>query len=143
MGVDILDYFTGERSWHEFYDFIQELPSHGKFHSAMAMDEDFAKMLHKRLEEEKPDWDEEEPDQTLHELRSPEGYDPKYQLMVAMDEHLQALMKVTVSLHSKSKAPDIHPHPRPFTAYDNLELYAARDRMRGLAQRVGMRTGNG
>lgn len=109
----------------------------------MAMDDDFAKMLKERLDKNKKEWDEEpDEDAPLHELRSPEGHTPTYQMLTVLDEHVQSLIRITVSMNSKSKPPDIHQHPRPFTAYDNLELHSQRTNTQRLAAKFGIGQGS-
>lgn len=142
LGIDVLDYFAGERSWHEFYEFLHELPRWGKYHSALQMDEEFAQHIlelrreQKRRESER-EWDDEDDQEFEVKTRSPEGYDPMIAALHGIDERIQALIRMEVQLHSKSKPPNVVPAPRPITMVDALERLEERDEMHEMAAAFG------
>lgn len=144
--IDVLDYFAGERSWHEFYEYLHELPRWGKFHSALEMDEEYARVVHEqrrkmRQEQEDRFWDgdedESEQEQFEVETRSSEGYTPLLAAVHTLDEHVQALTSVTIKLHSKSKPPPLTRAPRPITMIDVMDKMEERDEMHELSRAFG------
>lgn len=144
LRINILDYFDGSRSWHEFYDFLWELPAWGKFRAALAMDREHAEYLHathkERLAEAEARAEEEGDDpEWKPEGRSPEGYTPEIDALHALDERIQSLTRVLIMVNSKTKPPEIQKHQRPMPMFQVLELEDEREEMRDLASRFGMR----
>lgn len=146
LQLDILEYFTGERSWFEFYDFLWELPRYGKFNSALAMDDDFAEHLMEQRKEAQAKREEAEENGEIDEQgwhgptpRSPEGFTPELNALYALDERIQSLARILIMVNSKSKPPDIQKQPRPFTALDMLEFEDERSDMHDLAAKFGLR----
>ncbi|WIC89664.1 tail assembly chaperone [Rhodococcus phage Apiary] len=147
LGIDILDYFTGERSWWEFYDFLYELPRWGKFHSALLMDRDYAEHIaekRRQLREQEEDEGDSEDDEDSEKRwqpkgRSPEGFTPELNALFDLDERIQSLARILIMVNSKSKPPDIQKRKRPVTALDLLDLEDERDEMKDLASKFGLR----
>ena len=141
----MLDYFTGDRSWHEFYEFLSELPRWGKFHSALAMDRDHALFIHEQQRlareaaEERDEDDEEESEAWKPVGRSPEGFTPELDAMYVLDERLQSLARILIMVNSKTKPPDVQKNRRPVTALDLLDLEDERDEMTDLASAFGFK----
>ena len=144
----MVDWFTGEQeSWLELYEHLQQLPSWGKFHSAMQLDEDYGRELQeqaeraKRLEEEREDDPYyEEPETTaLQGTRSQEGYTPELRVMQALDEHMQTLIRVQLSKAGVKQLPNIARWPTPFSMFDRLELEAEAVKMEKLRLKAGIR----
>ena len=146
MTIDVLDYFTGDRSWHEFYEFLSDLPRWGKFHSALAMDRDHALFIHEQQRlareaaEERDEDDEDEDEGHWKPVgRSPEGYTPELDALHVLDERIQSLARILIMVNSKSKPPDVQRHKRPVTALDLLDLEDERDEMSDLASAFGLK----
>lgn len=147
LGIDVLDYFAGERSWWEFYDFLYELPSWGKFQSALVMDEEYARTQYERIkqlreaaEDEDEDEDEGSDDESWKpEGRSPEGWTPVLATLNDLHEQVQSVARILIGVNSKGKPPDIQKRVRPKTALDILELESERDEMQGLAATFGLK----
>lgn len=145
LGIDILDYFAGERSWWEFYEYLYELPQWGKFQSALAMDEEYAETQYERIKRlrEEQDEDLDEDDESNPEWkpkgRSPEGWTPELATLNDLHEQMQSVARILVGAHSKGKPPDIQKRIRPVTALDLLELESERDDMQDLAAKFGLK----
>lgn len=144
LGIDLVDYASGERAWSEFYDFLQELPEHGKFKSAVALDMDFAREMKRRLDEDRDrleELDEDDPDiiQKDNSLRSPEGYSPTMSILFTIEERLQALTAVTLGAAGVKSPPDVRFNKRPFVALQVLDLEEERDEMADLKRAFKIR----
>ncbi len=146
LSIDILDYFTGRRTWAEFYDFLAELPEWGKFKAALAMDEDHSQFLfeqRKKAQQEMAELEEagyDFGDDWAPKGRSPEGYDPVLAGIYGLDERVQILTRVMVAANG-GKPGEFQKAPRPVTGLDILEMYEERDDMSDLAGkfRLGQR----
>lgn len=146
MTIDILEYFTGERSWHEFYDYLHELPRWGKFYSALAMDREYAEHLmekKKKADAETEERAENDPDGDEEVWKpkglSPEGFTPELNALLDLDERLQSISRILIMVNSKSKPPDVQKRKRPVTAFDLLDLEDERDEMQDLASMFGIK----
>ena len=104
----------------------------------MAMDDEMAEVVHAQLKIRRKQIEDGE--LTESELRSPEGETPLISLLKVMDEHLQSLIRITLSAHGdgKTKPPDIVQWPRPFTAVDAMDRQEEADDMSGLADLFGI-----
>ena len=142
-GLDVLEYFEGARSWLEFHEYLNGLPSHSRFKAAVALDTDFAQRQKALLDEAKGDdkgEDEENEDgeQAWNpQMRSQEGFSPviatMYSLLDALNENTR-----TVIACSGRKPPPKPRLQRPVSAMDLLELADERDDMHDLAARFGI-----
>jgi len=149
LGIDVIDYFTGERSFVEFHAFLHELPTHRKFKSALVLDEEYAGYVYTEREkarmaleeemEELEDSGEEVDPWRRPALRSQEDYTPELAALHILDEHIQALIKTVIGLVTGKSGPDVQKHPRPYTMIDAIGLEAERDDMHDFARRVGLR----
>lgn len=144
LNIDLVDYASGERAWTEFYEFLQELPEHGKFKSAMALDMDFAKAQKARLDEmreEEEDFDFEESDVIEKDktLVSPEGFSPERLLLMIIEERLQAATSVALGAAGMKNPPQVRFNQRPFVALQLLELEEERDGIMELKAEFGIR----
>lgn len=110
------------------------------------MDPDMAKAMHEqakleKLAEEERAENGEEPEK--EKGRSPRGYTPEIQALHVLDEHVQALIRITVMANGdgKSKPPDISRWPAPVTAIQLAELDDEAAKMRELSAefRIGQR----
>ncbi|ATS93123.1 tail assembly chaperone [Gordonia phage Patio] len=142
-GLDVLDYFDGTRSWFEFYEYLNGLRSYTRFKSALALDEDYAKSLKKRLDEMKADQDEEDEDgfgstEWSPETRSQEDFTPVLGTLYSMLESIQEIPRTLIAVNGR-KPPKAQKIPRPVSALDILELEDERDDMADLSARFGMR----
>jgi hypothetical protein len=45
LAIDMLDFFRGYRSWRQFYNFLDRLPPHGHYKTAVAMSSKWAEMV--------------------------------------------------------------------------------------------------
>lgn len=139
MQIDLVDYFTGDRPWTEFHDYLQRLPRWKKFHSAIAMDEEMAEAVWEQVKIYRKL--EEEGGSTGPTARSPEGWTPEIQVLQVLDEHVQSLIRVLIGVNSPANAPkppDVAQWPRPFTAVDQMEYYETSDDMSDLADEFGI-----
>lgn len=140
----MLDYFTGDRSWVEFYDFLHELPKWGKFQSALSMDRDYALLVaahhkeHKRQQEELEQDEDYEPE-WKPQGRSPEGYTPELDVLYRIEEGLQSISRILIMVNSKSKPPEIQKNRRPVTMLDLMDLEDEREDMNDLASKFGIK----
>ncbi|AXH50317.1 tail assembly chaperone [Gordonia phage NatB6] len=140
-GLDVLDYFTGDRSWFEFYDFLFGLPSWSRFQAKMALDPAYAEMIHQRKLEagEYDNDDEDDSDEGWKpETRSQEGFSPVIATMYTAIESINEVSRTLIAVHG-TKPPNRQKLPRPFSALDLLELEDERDDMHDLAARFGMK----
>ncbi len=126
------------------------LPSHKKFKSAIALNEEYAEYVHterKRQQEElEAEIEAAEHDGTWQppKLYSQEDYTPTLAALHVLDEHLQALLKYFVMANSKAgQGPDVVRHPRPYTMVDLMELNDERTEMQGLSRQLGLAGRNG
>jgi hypothetical protein len=113
----------------------------------MMLDEDYGRELleqaerAKRLQEEREDDPYyEEPETTgLQGTRSQEGYTRELQVMQALDEHLQTLIRVQLGKSGVKQLPNIARWPTPFSMFDRLELEAEAVKMERLRIKAGIR----
>lgn len=139
-GLDVLDYFDGTRSWFEFYEFLNGLPSYSRFKATLALDPEFAQMIKERMDEagEDDEDDEDEDADWKPETRSQEGYTPEIAALYTLIEAVNEVPRTLIAVNGK-KPPKANKIPRPVSALDVLELEDERDEMHDLATRFGMR----
>lgn len=141
----MIEYFTGERSWHEFYGFLYGLPRWGKFQAALMMDKEYAEHLRERRRkmqkeaEEAIEEDDDDDDRWKPSGLSPEGFTPELHALYDLDERIQSMSRIMIMMNSKAKPPDIQKRKRPVLAIDLLELEDERDDMKDLASKFGFK----
>ncbi|UTN91402.1 tail assembly chaperone [Gordonia phage Outis] len=143
FGLDVLEYFRGERTWAEFYDFLNGLPAHSRFKAKLALDPDFAEILHQRKLELNEDDDEEDDDSEegwKPTTRSQEGYTPMIASTYTLIESVQEVTRTLIAVNGQ-KPPSKQKLPRPVSSLDVLELMDEKSEMDDLAARfrVGQR----
>lgn len=113
----------------------------------MMLDEDYGRELlqqaerAKRLQEEREDDPYYvEPETTaLQGTRSQEGYTRELQVLQALDEHLQTLIRVQLGKSGVKQLPNVARWPTPFSMFDRLELEAEGEKMERLRLKAGIR----
>lgn len=116
IGIDVIDFFTGDRGWREFYAYMNELPPHSKFRSAISQDPDLAKSQVDSLSDddirEIMEKDDKDGDKTI----TPEGYDMQIEKLNQVIEEVR-LLRLGMTGDKKTK---FTPPIRPSTEADSL-----------------------
>ncbi|CRY84377.1 hypothetical protein SAMN05421776_12327 [Nocardia farcinica] len=108
LGVDLGDYFRGDRPWPQLYRFLRRLPSHGCYHSALAMNEELGRELAKQpLPEEIPP-------------PSPLGYTLEALLLLRVIDLLKEQMRAYAAGLGGKLPPPFPPERRPMTAEQRI-----------------------
>lgn len=114
LQVNILDYFDGSRSWFEFYEFLERLPSWGHYKSALAMDEEWAEMILSASDAGEDVAPAADPDQI-----SPLHYTPEIGYLALIADRLLAVRSAIFAAQSENGHEQPIEHlPRPKTAMD-------------------------
>ncbi|QAY17387.1 tail assembly chaperone [Gordonia phage IDyn] len=140
-GLDVIEYFSGERSWFEFYEFMNALPPHSRFKAKLALDPELAEQLHaqrKAAGETDEEIEDDNSEGWKPETRSQEGFTPIIAIMYSMLEAINEISRTTVAVNG-GKPPQQQKLPRPFSALEMLELQDERDDMMDLGARFGMK----
>lgn len=125
-GLDLLDYFRGDRPWGQLVRIVAGLPDCGKFKSAMAMDEDLAAVL-----ADMPDPEGEPPP------LSPHGYGLLERLVLRQNDLIKQLIHVTIGA-AGGKPGAFQPEPRPSTAIERARAAKDTTAMRGILADLGI-----
>ena len=113
-GVELLDFFTGDRWWAQLYRLLDRLPAWGHYKSALVMDEAWARYIC-----DLEDAGEETPPGADDEMMSPLGYGPIVQRLDLLADRVMAVRTaVQASYSEKHEEPSFEPLPRPETALD-------------------------
>ena len=130
-----MDYFSGERSWFEFYEFLNGLPSFSRFKAAVALDPEYAEVIKARMDREKEEAENEESSEGWKpETRSQEGFTPSLSAIYTLIEAVNEVPRTLIAVNGK-KPPKQVKMPRPVSALDVLELEDERDEMAEMAAR--------
>jgi hypothetical protein len=115
-GINIYEFFRGERSWRQFYSFLDQLPPHSKYKSALVMDPEWVQLIIEAEEKGEPAPPGAVDD---NDIMSPSGYDEIVsRLDLIADRVMGVRASVVASVHPKHKEPDWKPLPRPRTLLD-------------------------
>jgi hypothetical protein len=118
-GVDLLDFFRGERPWGQLYRLVDALPSWGRYKSQIVMDPEWAKMICDMEDAGKETPPTGESSVTDDEAMSPFGYTPEVSRLDLILDRLQSLESAVMwTVQPDKQREQIQPMPRPETALD-------------------------
>jgi hypothetical protein len=114
LAIDMLDFFRGYRSWRQFYNFLDRLPPHGHYKTAVAMSPKWAEIVLDMEEAGKgiPPGTED------HDL-TPLGYTEVVARLDLIADRVMAVRTAVQAGYSKDhEEPRFEPMTRPVTAID-------------------------
>lgn len=115
LNIDVLDFFTADRGWVQFYDYLSGLPSHAKFPSAVSQDPDLARAQVNAMSEddirEIMDKRDKKDGESKNDLTT-EGYTMEIEKLNQVIEEVR-MLRLSMS---GSKKQTFKPQDRPSTA---------------------------
>lgn len=118
LGINVVEFFTLERSWDQFFAFLRQLPDHSRFRVKQLTDPELAQQYYAQFSDEDiKAQDEKSKDGTYEPPLL--GYTPE---LAKMDQLLDAINLlshlVATALSSKKNGPKFEPEKRPKTAFE-------------------------
>lgn len=107
IGIDVFDFFTGERGWMEFYAYLGELPPNARFPSAVSQDPNIARSKVDSLSEDdiRKIMDEQNVEDSERRV-TPEGYTLEIEKFNQLIEEVRLLrLGMTGDKNAKFKPP--------------------------------------
>lgn len=116
LGIDIHDYACGLRGYHEFYVFLNQLPPHSKFKSAVSQNPDIARMEVSSLSDDDIREIMEQREEGKPGRQTPEGYTMEIEKLNQVIDEIK-LLRLSWSGDKKNK---FTPAQRPETEAEAL-----------------------
>lgn len=106
-GWDLLDWFRGERPWSQLLRFINRLPNHSHYKSAILDDDEVARQT-------------VQSGMKAQNRKTMLGFTPEVSALLDLTSWVKNLYGLTHAVNADGKYPDLPATPYPETAFDRL-----------------------